>query len=642
MRRLLALFLLALAVASSAFATPQKPTLTATIAPSPARPGEFATITISAKLAGGTHIYGLAADESLFTPTSVTVEGKGITVSGKPTESKTEPFYSTADKATVGVHGHEATFTQVVQLDVSATPGSLPLKVSVRYQACDDSGCLPPTTQELKLEPLNIEAGAVRPEFSKAPEPAVTESAVASPKATSTEAAPTSLLAFILTAFGAGLLALITPCVFPMIPVTFAYFTKVATAKCSDSPAAVNRTILQLASLYCIGIIVSFVIFGFITAVTVGAAGATSFAANPIVNVGFGLIFIGFGLALLEVVELKLPGKVQQLTGAGRKTGGYLGVFLLGLTFVIASFTCAAPFVGTVMVLAAKGGDAWRAVLGMGVFATALALPFFILALFPSLLKKLPKSGDWLTTIKGVMGFLELAAAVKFFSNADLVWDWNLFTVPFCLALYTVVFFGCGLWLIGKLYVGFNTPQDKPTVARRIWSGLFIAAALYSLYGTSGRPLHPLTSGFLPPADHTGFGVRKGVNELEWERDLEKAKMIARESGKRLVIDFTGHTCTNCRDVETRVFPEVAVKTELEKLVRVRLYTDGGKYASQAEGKANADLALKLFDNLVNPLYAVIDADGKLIAKADYNLAKDPVKMAEWLKVAGGVTTARR
>ncbi|MCX6367439.1 MAG: thioredoxin family protein [Armatimonadetes bacterium] len=639
MRRLLAFFVVALVGVSSAFATPQKPTLTATVAPTPARPGEFATVTISAKLIGGTHIYGLAADESLFTPTSVTVEGKGITAAGQPTESKTEPFYSTADKATVGVHGHEATFTQAIQVDASATPGTLPLKVSVRYQACDDSGCLPPTTEEIKLEPLTVEAGAVRAEFAS---PGSLGLATPSGSATGGESAPTGLLAFILTAFGAGLLALITPCVFPMIPVTFAYFTKVATAKGSESPAAVNRTILQLASLYCIGIIVSFVIFGFITAVTVGAAGATSFAANPMVNVGFGLIFIGFGLALLEVVELKLPSKVQQLTGAGRKTGGYLGVFLLGLTFVIASFTCAAPFVGTVMVLAAKGGDAWRAVLGMGVFATALALPFFLLALFPSLLKKLPKSGDWLTTIKGVMGFLELAAAVKFFSNADLVWDWNLFTVPFCLALYTVVFFGCGLWLIGKLYVGFNTPQDKPTVPRRIWSGLFIAAALYSLYGTSGRPLHPLTSGFLPPADHTGFGSHKGVNELDWERDLEKAKTIARESGKRLVIDFTGHTCTNCRDVETRVFPEVAVKTELEKLVRVRLYTDGGKYASQAEGKANADLALKLFDNLVNPLYAVIDADGNLIAKADYNLAKDPVKMAEWLKNAGGVTTARR
>lgn len=631
MRRLLALVVLAAVAVGSAFATPTKPTLSATVAPSPTRAGEFITVMVTAKLAPKMHIYALDANPDLFTATELKVEGKGLTALGKPGESKPEPFYSAPDKATVGVHANEATFSQNLSLAKDTPAGNLPLKVTLRYQVCDDTGCLPPATEEVKLAPLTVEAGAARPEFSKAPEVS-SPAATTAEKGTSSEA-PTNLLTFIFTAFGAGLLALITPCVFPMIPVTFAYFTKVATAK-DDDPTVVNKTIFRLAVLYCLGIVVSFVVFGLITALTVGAAGATRFAANPIVNVGFGLIFIGFGLALLEVFELKLPSSVQQLTGAGRKTGGYLGVFLLGLTFVIASFTCAAPFVGTVMVLAAKGGEPMLAVLGMALFATALALPFFLLALFPSLLKKLPKSGDWLTTIKGVMGFLELAAAVKFFSNADLVWNWNLLTVPLCLALYGLALLGCGLWLLGKLYVGFNTPQDKPTIARRVWAGLFIAAALYCVYGVSGRPTHPLLSGFLPPADHTGFGVRKGENDLEWERDFEKAKSLAKASGKRLIIDFTGHTCTNCRDVETRVFPEVAVKTELEKYIRVRLYTDrdGGKYATPEEGSRNADLAMTYFDAIVNPLYAVVDADGKLIAKTDYNLAKDPTRMAEWLK----------
>ena len=630
------LFLLALASMGTAFATPQRPSFSVKVAPSPAHPGEFVMVTITAKIQKGTHLYSLVADANLFTPTSVTVEGKGLTAFGKPTESKTEPFFSKPDNATVGVHENEATFTQALQLAADAAPGSVALKVGIRYQACDDSGCLPPITEDLKLDPLVVEAGAVRPEFASPGSPGL---ATPSGSAKGGESATGgSLLAFILTAFGAGLLALITPCVFPMIPVTFAYFTKMATAKGDASPAAVNRTIFQLATLYCLGIIVSFVIFGFITAVTVGAAGATSFAANPVVNVGFGLVFIAFGLALLEVVDMTLPTKIQQLTGAGRRTGGYLGVFLLGLTFVIASFTCAAPFVGTVMVLAAKGGDAMRAVLGMGVFAAALALPFFLLALFPSLLKKLPRSGDWLTTIKGVMGFLELAAAVKFFSNADLVWDWGLLTVPLCLALYGIVFLGCGLWLIGKLTLGFNTPQGTPTKARRIWSGLFIAAALYCFYGISGRPLHPILSGFLPPADHTGATVHKAEGELVWERDLEMAKALARKTNKRLFIDFTGHTCTNCRDVETRVFHDELVRNDLECFVRVRLYTDrdGGKYATPEEGKRNADFALTLFDAIVNPLYAVIDADGKLIAKTDYNLAKDPIRMAEWLLKARG------
>ena len=244
----------------------------------------------------------------------------------------------------------------------------------------------------------------------------------------------------------------------------------------------------------------------------------------------------------IEVFELKLPGKVKSLTGSGRKTGGYLGVFLLGLTFVIASFTCAAPIVGPVMVLAANGGERFRPILGMALFATALALPFFLLAIFPSLLKKMPKSGDWLTTIKGAMGFLELAAAVKFLSNADLVWNWKLLSSPMCLLLYGLALFCGGLWLLGKLHIGFNTPQGAPSVARRAWAGVFVAAALYFFYGVSGRPLHPLLAGFLPPPDY-GFGNgKKLAGELEWGSDLEKAKAEAKETGKKVLIDFTGHT----------------------------------------------------------------------------------------------------
>ena len=632
MKRLFLLLLSVFTFAVVGLAAPQKPVLSVSVTPPSAHPGETVTVAVRAQIAKGTHVYALHGVSDDFTATTLTVEGAGLTVQGESVEPKPHTFHDPSVNQDVGTHEGDVTFTQALTVPTTLAPGTVPLKVLLRYQACDDTGCLPPTTDELKVAPLQIEAGAVRPEFTPK---AVTTATSTPARAGSDSDTGGSLLGFLATAFGAGLLALLTPCVFPMVPVTFAYFTKLATAKGED-PVAAQKTVVKLAILYCLGIVVSFTLFGLITAVTVGAAGATSFAANPIVNIAFGLVFIGFGLALLEVFEIRLPSSVHNLTGAGRKTGGMLGVFLLGLTFVIASFTCAAPFVGTVMVLAAKGGEPMRAVVGMALFATALALPFFLLALFPSLLKKLPKSGDWLTTIKGVMGFLELAAAVKFFSNADLVWNWNLFTVPMCLALYGLTFVGCGLWLLGKLILGFNTPQGTPTPARRIWSGLFIAAAVYFFYGTSGRPLHPLLSGFLPPADHTGFGVRKGINELEWERDIEKAKEVARSSKKRLIIDFTGHTCTNCRDVETRVFPDKAVKEELEKLVRVRLYTDGGKYASQEEGKRNADLALKLFDNLVNPLYAVIDADGKLIAKTDYNLAKDPARLAEWLKQARG------
>lgn len=640
MRRLLFSLLTFFALASLAFATPQMPVFSLRLTPSPAHPGEVVVVAVTASMPKGTHIYGLKVDANLFTATKITIEGKGLLPLGTVTEPAPKSYFSKADEVNVDIHDGDVTFYQALQVPKDASPGSIPLNVQVEFQACDEEGCLSPTkannpddknSPKFTVAPVVVEAGEVRAEYAKAPEPPAPQ-APSQPKPEKGEEG--GLLTFVLTAFGAGLLALLTPCVFPMVPVTFAYFTKLATAKGEDSSTA-QKTVVRLAVLYCLGIIISFVLFGLIMAVTVGAAGATAFAANPIVNIGFGLVFIGFGLALLEVVEIRLPSKVQDLTGAGRKTGGALGVFLLGLTFVIASFTCAAPFVGTVMVLAASGKEWFRPILGMALFAFALALPFFLLALFPSLLKKLPKSGDWLTTLKGVMGFLELAAAVKFFSNADLVWEWELMTVPMCLALYGLSFLGCGLWLIGKLYLGFNTPQGTPTPARRIWSGIFIALAIYFIYGTSGRPLNPVLSGFLPPADY-GFATKSAAGELEWVSDLEKAKAEAKQTGKRLVLDFTGHTCTNCRYVESKVFPEPAVKTELEQLVRVRLYTDSGRYATPEEGKRNLELALKLTENLVNPLYAVIDADGNLIAKTDYNLAQNPAKMAAWLKAARG------
>jgi thiol:disulfide interchange protein len=538
----LSLFLLAtLLVVASASATPQKPTFSATVAPQTARPGETISVAVKAKIAPGTHIYSVQkVKDDLVLRTELLVEGQGVTAVGEPLEPKPTMKRDETIGIDVGHHEGEPEFTQWLTVASETAPGTLPLKVSIKYQACDESGCLPPTTEEVKLAPLMVEVGPIRPEY------AVTESVA--PKAAASVSkeggSDGSLWTFILTAFGAGLLALITPCVFPMIPVTFSYFTKLATAKGEDkdNPTAVQRTIVKLATLYCAGIVVSFTVFGLVMAVTVGAAGATRFAANPWVNLGFATLFVVFGLALLEVFELKLPGKVQNLTGAGRKTGGMLGVFLLGLTFVIASFTCAAPFVGTVMVLAANGKEFFRPILGMALFATALALPFFLLAIFPSLLKKMPKSGDWLTTIKGAMGFLELAAAVKFLSNADLVWNWKLLTSPMCLLLYGLALLAGGVWLLGKFSVGFNTPQGNPTPARRIWAGVFIATGLYFFYGVSGRPLHPMLAGFLPPPDYGFSSGKKLEGELVWLSDLEKAKAEAKATGKKVLIDFTGHT----------------------------------------------------------------------------------------------------
>jgi thiol:disulfide interchange protein DsbD len=236
--------------------------------------------------------------------------------------------------------------------------------------------------------------------------------------------------------------------VFPLIPVTLAFFTKQVTTESGETKPG---GVVKLAALYCLGIVLAFTAIGAVLAATVGAAGANQLASNPYVNLGFGVLFIVFALSLLEVIEIKPPAFLQKLTNGtnpnAAKSATTWGVLGMGLTFVIAAFTCTAPFIGTVLVAAASaqtGGQWVRPILGMTTFALALALPFFVLALFPSLLAKLPKSGAWLSTVKGAMGWIELAAAVKFLSGADQVFGWQLLNVPRFLALWAMVFLAGG------------------------------------------------------------------------------------------------------------------------------------------------------------------------------------------------------
>ncbi len=470
--------------------------------------------------------------------------------------------------------------------------------------------------------PWPIEAGAARPEFTR-PGAGVLVAGNTDP----------SLFPFLLAAFGAGLLALVTPCVFPMIPVTLAFFTKQATAQGGDG-AASQAKVVRLAGAYSAGIVLAFTAIGAVLAATVGAAGANRAGGEPVGQPrGFSLLFVVFGLALLEVTELRLPASLQGLTGAGRRHGGVLGVLGMGLTFVIAAFTCTAPFIGTVLVAAANassGAQWFRPILGMAVFATALALPFFVLALFPGWLARLPKSGAWLTTVKGTMGFIELAAALKFLSNADMVWGWKVLTQPVLLALWAIIALAGCFWLLGALRIGFGAPEGRPTAARGLWAAAFGAIAVYCLYGLTGRPLGGWVVAFLPPS---GYGVGSSPvaetgDGLVWHDTLEAGLAEAKAQNKPVFIDFTGYTCTNCRLMEKNVFPNPAVRAELEQFVRVKLYTDGGENA-----KKNQTYQENTFGDVALPLYAVLGPDGKPAARSA-GVTRQPAKFAGFLRQA--------
>jgi thiol:disulfide interchange protein DsbD len=260
----------------------------------------------------------------------------------------------------------------------------------------------------------------------------------------------------------------------------------------------------------------------------------------------------------------------------------------------------------------------------MLVFSTALALPFVLLSLFPGLLARLPKSGAWLTTLKGAMGFLELAAALKFLSTADIYWNWQLLTRPAYLAITSLILIAGGLWLLGILNVGFNTPSGKVTKARGAWAALFIAAGLYCLYGVSGRPVVRFIGQFLPPPP-------KSATDITFLPTLAAGQSVAKATGQLIFLDITGHTCTNCRDVELNVMPEPEVKPFLEKMVRVRLFTDQGESATSDEAEMNTKYQLDTFKDATLPRYAVLDATGKVLGTTDYTTAKDATAFGKWL-----------
>ena len=637
---LISFFLLLIAVTPT-FARKDPVKWSATITPAIARPGERVTVTVKAEIDPTYHIY---SSEKLKgegpQPTELTISGASLSpdeVTGESTpEMKNDPNFQ---NIRIGLHSTQATFSRQLLVSLEAQKKTVPLTVSVKFMACTDQFCLRPKTVQIPVPAVTIEAGAPRPEFTTPLAVSVPASSQPSNPGVlidaSTGNADGSMFTFLLAAFGAGLLALITPCVFPLIPVTFAFFTKEASRH--------GGSTLRLAVTYGAAIILMFTALGGIMAATVGAAGANQLAANPWVNLVFGVLFVLFGIALLEVIELRLPASLQNLGGGRNAVGGVLGVFFMGLTFAIATFTCTAPFIGTVLVAASSATSAggWvRPILGMMTFSSAIALPFFLLAIFPGLLAKLPKSGAWLSTVKGTMGFLELAAALKFFSNSDLVWQTKWLTAPVILAFWMAISLAAAIYLLGYLKIGYGAPDAPATPVRKLWAALFVIAGLYCAYGLTGRPLNEWMVAFLPPAEYSYASSDKSItvadsDGLEWLEDLDKAQARAKAENKRLFVDFTGYTCTNCRWMEKNIFPATEVKSEMEKFVRVRLYVDGGpnmlKYQEFQE---------KVFGDVALPLYGVLTPDGKPVAKSA-GITRPASKFVEFLQMSQRTQTAR-
>jgi len=522
----------------------------------------------------------------------------------------------------------EAVFTAVIDADSGAVESGEPhiLDARIRYQICSDEFgvCLRPETEALSvpvaIAPVGQQLGASSEEIEAALK-STYELASSDPDPSGSSnggGIPIEGLAgFLLLAVGAGLASLLTPCVFPMIPLTVSYFTKHA-----DDRA----TSVRLASTYGLAIVATFTIIGIVMAVLVGAAGAQTIASNPFVNLFIAFVLVAFGLSLLGLYELRVPsGLLNRVNAMGSSTGGHAGVVFMGLTLTLVSFSCTAPFVAGL--LAAAAGGSWLfPVSGMVVYSATFATPFVVFALFPNALQHLPKSGSWMNVIKVVLGFVELAAAVKFFSNADLVWGWGLLSRPLGIAIILVLFFLTGLYLIGKLRLSHEPPVESIGAGRLVAATAFFVLSLYMFPGLLGSPLNALDA-YLPPrqAGDTGLfnmlgaspgSVEAGADDGWHVDDIDAAIAEASERGLPIFVDFTGYTCTNCRAMETNVFPREAVAERLSNnFVRLKLYTDGPE-----RGDEFHRYQLRLTGIVALPTYAVVEPDGETLIRRSFGM----------------------
>ena len=594
--RTILLFSLLIGIGYSQFKTP---VTISTEVENSSRPGEVAHVLIKASMDDEWHIYALenAGEGPVASRIKISgdiVDEQGLIEHREPTEKfdegfgvKTRFFKGTTD------------FRVPIRIKEDAPIGETTLSVYMLYQVCNESLCYPPAEVNINAS-IIIEDGPIREEFSEfVPKRTVSSSS----EINLDDAIAAGFWSFVLLSISMGFLALLTPCVFPMIPITVSFFTHQGELE--------DQKPLNQAIVYTLGIVATFSILGMILAVTLGATGANQLAANPWVNLFIGSLFVYFALSLFGAYEIQLPQSLRQLSLDQEKRGGYIGTLFMAVTFTLTSFTCTVQFVGLLLVAASQGQWFWP-LLGMIVFSTAFAAPFFFLALFPQYLAKMPKSGGWLNSVKVVMGFLELAAAFKFFSNTDLVWGWGFFTFNSVLAIWTMIMFFTGLYLLGKIQLPHDSKLESLGVARMMLSLFFLTFSLYMGTGLFGRPIHGMIYSYLPPKLEKEFSAVDKDNNTEkliWYSNLEQAFTEAKLVEKPIFLDFTGYTCTNCRWMETNIFTLKDVEDRFNELILVHLYTDGGE-----NHKEYQQYEIERFGTAALPYYVILSPQDEVLA----------------------------
>ena len=522
-------------------------------------------------------------------------------------ETKFDPNFNLESQSYSG----KTTFLFNIELDRKIQAGVFHIESTARYNACNDRLCLPPVKRSANaIFQIVTETTAATPiiipaDYSEIKPSEITNASEDSSLNKSTASSQQEgFLGFAAVAFGFGILAVFTPCVFPMIPITLSYF--IATGSGSQSQS------LRQAATFCVGVIVFFTGIGATVSAVLGPFGISQMGSNPWVNLFIALVFMTFGASLLGAFEITVPSSALTFLNRVSNRGDMLGTLVMGLVFALSSFACIGPFMGTLLAGSIKGNLTWP-VLGMMIFSMGLVLPFFFLTLFPVYLSRLPKSGNWLIHTKVTIGFLILAISVKYLSNVDQLYQWFLLTRERVLAIWIVLLAMAGLYLLGTLRIAGN--KASPVGYTRLAFGILILVLAISLIpGMIGNKLGELEV-YIPPPEYSHlreYTSREPSDTNRWiKNDYNRALQLARQENKAVLVSFTGYTCTNCHWMKINMFTKPELAKVLDTLILVELYTDGIDEASQA----NQSMQLERFQTVAIPYYVIIGSDDNILAE---------------------------
>lgn len=600
-------------------------------------------ILINAAVEPGYHFYAFAPDggvnslEINVTATSGVEIGE-ITPSVNPVKE-----YSEAFGATLAWWGEDVEFSIPVNSKDDIKGGKI--NVNVRYQYCDDKQCFTPKkeTFELNFGDItsigNITSADNNNTFvggNKSND--IVNNILWQPVATSSPAAGKSPWAILILGFLGGLAALLTPCVWPMIPMTLSFFLKKGKATSKSKRDALT---------YGLSIVIIYLVLGLAITLIFGAGQLNALSTSAVFNIIFFLLLVVFAISFFGAFDIKLPSRWSNaIDSKAENTTGILSIFFMAFTLALVSFSCTGPIIGTLLVEAASNGNIVGPALGMGGFALGLALPFSLFALFPSMLKEMPKSGGWLNTVKVTLGFIELILSLKFLSVADMAYGWHILDREVFVSIWIVLFILLGLYLLGKIRFSHDEKIEHVGIVRFFLSILSFAFAVYLLPGLWGAPLKSV-SAFVPPLQTQDFNLYvHDTNYVEFD-DYDEGMQYANDNNLPVLLDFSGWGCVNCRNMEAEVFDTEEVRKALsENFVVIKLMVDekaplpspisvdvDGKITElETVGEKWSFLQSYKFGANSQPYYIVLDNDGKPM--------NDPVfydnnveKFLDWLSI---------